>query len=235
MRRISPCAPEGRPSASLIARAGRRRRRRVRFLVLARWLSTVGMVVTWWILGPAGLRPLGDPLEAMLGNLIGAIPGIETESVRRWLPAWLLGAVVVAAITRFWYRVTLYQAWRYWDHVEAQVMFRREPRATRVGSLVFECRFAVVLFALGSAVGLCAAVWSPNLVTIVAERLKLLERPESCADCGLSWMLRPPGERTMLPAFDLWAWSWGSIGAVALGITVIYAWLIFGAVQRASR
>jgi hypothetical protein len=193
------------------------------------------MVVTWWILGPAGLRPLGDPLEAMLGNLIGAIPGIGTESVRRWLPAWLLGGLVVAAITSFWFRVMLFQAWRYWDHVEAQIMFRREPPATRAGSLVFERRFAVLLFALGSAVGLCAAVWSPNLVTIVAERLRLLERPGSCTGCDGAWILRLPGERAALPAYDLWAWPWGSIGAVALGITVLYAGLILFTTRRASR
>ncbi|MGI8486242.1 MAG: hypothetical protein ACR2OU_18525, partial [Thermomicrobiales bacterium] len=44
--------------ARAIERAQQRRRWRVSFLTAVRWMTAVGMVVTWWILGSAGLKDL---------------------------------------------------------------------------------------------------------------------------------------------------------------------------------
>jgi hypothetical protein len=75
----------------IFKRASHRRRWRVRFLSIAGSMSFIGMVTTWWVLGRAGMEPLGQPLESLLGNVVGVVPGVNAERVEQWLPAWRLG------------------------------------------------------------------------------------------------------------------------------------------------
>jgi hypothetical protein len=86
---------------SIFERASHRRRWRVRFLSFAGWMSVIGMVTTWWVLGRAGMEPLGQPVESLLGNVIGVVPGVNAETIKQWLPAWRLGGLVIALITLF--------------------------------------------------------------------------------------------------------------------------------------
>jgi hypothetical protein len=97
----------------------------------------------------------------------------------------------------------LFQAWRYWDQVEASFIFHRKPSDKAAGGLRFERAFAYIVFALSSAIGLCAAVWAPNLLRLTAERLKLIESPAVCVDCGKEWILRWLGARVELPGYDV--------------------------------
>ena len=161
--------------ARAIERAQRRRRWRVRFFTADRWGSSVGTVMAWWILGSAGLEVFGKPLVSVISYLLGIFPGVDTESVARALPEAFLGMVAVAAIAFFWYRSVLTPSWQYWNLVEADVLSRREQRATVLGG---ERSVAVSLFAFASAIGLCAAIWSPNLLQLAIDLPRVLDTPQ---------------------------------------------------------
>lgn len=212
--------------ACAIARAERRRRWRVSFLTADRWASSVGMAMTWWILGSAGLAFLGRPLVAVVGYLAGILPGVDRQSVERWLPETLLGMVMVAAIASFWYRGVVSPVWRYWDLVEADVLARRERLDS---ALAGERRVAVALFALTSAMGLCAAVWSPNLVLIAVDLRKVVQI--NGRDNILGW----PWQREVLLHTGLWGLPWPYIGIVALVVTVLYAAVIQASIRANSQ
>jgi hypothetical protein len=129
----------------------------------------------------------------------------------------------------------LFQAWRYWDQVEVSFVFHREPPEKAAGGLRFERAFAYIVFALSSAIGLCAAVWAPNLLRITAERLKLIESPAVCVDCGEKWVFRWPGERVELAGYGIWEWPWWRIGVTVLLITVVESLLIFSTVRHSGK
>jgi hypothetical protein len=219
--------------ACAIGRAQRRRRWRVGFLTADRWMSSVGMVVTWWILGSAGLTILGRPLVAVVGYLAGLFPGVDRQSVERWLPETFLGMVVVAAIASFWFRGVLTPAWRYWDQVEADILARRERRDI---ALVRERRVAATLFAFASAIGLCATVWSPNLLKIAIDIPRVL--PASQLGEQGNWLVlirRWPWQRDGLLHSGPWGLQWPYIGIATLVVTALYAAVILASIRANSR
>lgn len=219
--------------ALAIQRAQRRRIWRVGFLTADRWMASVGMVATWWILGAAGLTVIGEPLASVIGYFAGILPGLDSESVQRGLPESVLGMVMVMAIAIFWYRGVLRPAWRYWDTVEAEVLARREHLGR---ALVSERSIAAALFAFASAIGLCAAIWSPNLVKVAIDLPRVLPNPELGEhDHGIALIAQWPWQRDALLHSGLWGASLPTIGIVTIAVTILLTAVIQASIRANSR
>lgn len=218
--------------AAAIVRAQRRRRWRVGFLTAARWLATVGTVAACWILGSAGLTVFGKPVGAVIGYFVGILPGVSSDEVTDRLPQAFLGVVTVTAIAFFWYRGVVSAAWRYWDLVEAEVLARRERLHP---GLTAERRTAVACFALASAIGLCSAIWSPNLLQMVMDIRTVSPPPESTGIGTWAMVRQWPWQRDSLLHTGLWSLTPPGIAVTILVVTVIYTAVILATIHANSR
>lgn len=214
-----------------IEQAQRRRRWRVRFLTADRWMATLGTVVAWWLLGAAGLTIFGRPVTAVLGYFVGILPGLDSESVQRWLPQAALGMVTVATIAYFWYRTVVRAAWRYWDLVEADILARRERDDA---ALVRERGIAVTLYAFASAIGLCCTLWSPKLLQLLIDMpvIHPLDRSEDSSGSILfhQW----PWRREGLLSMGLWGVPLPVIAIAIVVVALLYAGLIKATIRENS-
>ena len=216
---------------SAIARAQQRRRWRVRFLSLASWLTSLGTVLTWWILGAAGLTIIGRPVVRVAGYLAGILPGVDGQSFARNLPQALLGMVTVAVIASCWFRWVVSPAWQYWDSAEGDVLFRREQMdKAQTG----ERRVAVFFFALSAAIGLCAAVWSPTLLQQLVVNLKQVVAPLQ-NDNKTALITHWPWHRESLLHTGLWSLPLPYIAVATLVVAVIFSAAIRASIRANSQ
>ncbi|MGI8486611.1 MAG: hypothetical protein ACR2OU_20435, partial [Thermomicrobiales bacterium] len=178
--------------------------------------------------GSAGLKDLGQPLVSVIGYLIGVFPGVDSQSVERQLPEASFGMLAVAAIAFFWYRSVVTPAWQYWDLVEADILSRRE----RLGTvLAGERSIAVTLFALSSAINLCAAVWSPNLLRLGTDLQRVLPTSQLGEHDSI---LRWPWQREVLLYSGLWSLQWPYIGIATMVVTFLNAAVIQSSIRSNS-
>jgi hypothetical protein len=114
-----------------------RRKDRVRALWTARCLSYFTILLAWYIFWPE-LSAMGEPIResvvAVGATVLSFLPflvltpsvgGADVGQAVEWW-SYFMGAVAVIIMIVVWQQLIIFQAWRAWDWLEAQRMFKRE-------------------------------------------------------------------------------------------------------------
>ncbi len=157
-----------------VERAAERRPWRVVALSRGWLVGLLGVPLAWLVLGRIGLTYLGIPVRDLLNAVAAFLPQVGSESLDAWLPLPLLGGVLVATIGVVWHRIVVAPDWRYWDHTEADFMFRREPDPKGPRSIRFERRLAGWLYCAAAWIAAASAIFAPWMVMRLQDPLNVL-------------------------------------------------------------